>query len=243
MVARALVVGALLGFGVASLASAQGQASYRNRLLGVYDSRTGDPIEGVEVTDLLGKLTALTSATGTVSLAFLPDGETMLRIRKVGYNQKTMAVAISPVDTVPYTVLLERTATVLPTMVTKDSAVTRWSSRLLREFEERRRQGFGQFLEDSILRLYDAGSITSAIRRLSGIAINCGGGSCGAVSTRSRCRIKVYRDGMPAEPNLENHMAWNYAGVEYYNTANIPPQYNTTGNACGVLLLWTRERL
>jgi hypothetical protein len=229
---------------VAAPLAAQEAPAYRRRLLGVYDMQTGDPIEGVEVTDLLGKLTATTSATGTVSLAFLPEGETMLRIRKVGYTAKTMAVSISPVDTVPFTVLLERSAQVLPTVVTKDSAVRKWMSPGLQAFEERRRQGFGQFITDSVLRRYDSGPLTNAIRRLAGVAVNCRGSKCVAVSQRSGCPPKIFMDGAAAnENNLELFQSMNFSGVEFYTAANILPQYNMTGSGCGVLLLWSRERL
>lgn len=223
--------------------AAQETPAYRKRLLGVFDGQTGDPVEGAEVSDLFGKLTAITSASGAVSLAFLPEGETMIRIRKVGYAAKTMVVAISPIDTVPLTILLERSAQVLPTVVTKDSSVRKWRSPGLQEFEQRRRLGFGQFITDSVLRRYDSGTLTNAIRRLAGVAVNCRGSICVAVSQRARCAVKVYQDGFPiGERNLENFQTYNYSGVEYYNTATIPPQYNQTGNSCGVLLLWTRER-
>jgi hypothetical protein len=237
-----LALAVCLALAAAPLA-AQEAPGYRRRLLGVYDMQTGDPVEGAEVTDILGKLTATTSATGTVSLAFLPEGETMIRIRKVGYTAKTMAVAISPVDTLPYTVLLERSAQTLPTVVTKDSAVRKWMSPGLQAFEERRRQGFGQFITDSVLRRYDNGTLTNAIRRLAGIAVNCRGSVCVAVSTRGGCRAQIYMNGVRTnESNLENFQAMQFSGVEYYNAANVPPQYNMTGSACGVLLLWSRER-
>lgn len=230
---------------IAAPLAAQEAPAYRRRLLGVYDMQTGDPIEGAEVTDILGKLTATTSATGTVSLAFLPEGQTMLRIRKVGYTAKTMAISISPVDTVPFTVLLERSAQTLPTVVTRDSAVRKWMSPGLQAFEERRKQGLGQFITDSVLRrYYDNGTLTNAIRRLAGVAVNCRGSVCVAVSTRANCRPLIFLNGVrTGEGNLENFQAMEFSGVEYYNAASVPPQYNMTGSACGVLLLWSRERL
>jgi hypothetical protein len=81
---------------------------YRNRLLGVYDAETGDPVAGVEVADSTSGTFARTTATGTVSLLFLPDGLSTLLIRKPGYSLMRMPIVISPRDTLPITLLLTK---------------------------------------------------------------------------------------------------------------------------------------
>jgi carboxypeptidase family protein len=80
--------------------------SYRHRLLGLYDQRTGDPIAGAAVVDSASGTTALTTATGTVSLVFLPDGMSAIRIQKPGYEPLRLDVRISPSDTTPLTLTL-----------------------------------------------------------------------------------------------------------------------------------------
>src|ERR1051325_4893082 len=80
--------------------------AYRYRLLGVYDEQTGDPIEGVEVTDVVSGNSSLATSTGRVSLLFRPEGGRLVRLRKVGYAVQTMPVTISPPDTTPITVAL-----------------------------------------------------------------------------------------------------------------------------------------
>ena len=150
----------------------------------MYDSRTGDPIEGVEVRDAFSKTSALTTKTGTVSLVFLPDGGSLVQLRKVGYQPNTVFVAISPSDTVPVTTMLTPVATTLPAVVTKDSA-PRYVSPGLRDFEERRHGGFGYFIDEAELRKSDNQTMPIVIRRLAGLIVNCHGTTeCHASSSR-----------------------------------------------------------
>src|SRR4051812_17306527 len=81
--------------------------AYRNRLLGVFDVASGEPIEGVRVTDMMNHVTALTTKTGTVSLVFLPEGLSLVRVEKIGFQGQTLSVQITAEDTVPLTVLLQ----------------------------------------------------------------------------------------------------------------------------------------
>ena len=77
------------------------------RLLGVYDDRSGDPLENVAVTDSTSGTTARTTVTGTVSLGFIPPGRSTILIHKTGFVDQSMVVQISPADTAPITVVLK----------------------------------------------------------------------------------------------------------------------------------------
>ena len=59
--------------------------------------------EGTKFRDAFSKTFALTTKTGTVTLVFLPEGGTLVQLRKVGYQPNTLFVAISPSDTLPIT--------------------------------------------------------------------------------------------------------------------------------------------
>ena len=83
-------------------------AAYRNRLLGVYDESTGEPVPGVEVADSTSGTFATTTATGTVSLVFLPDGMSTLLLRKPGYTPLRFPIVISPKDTLPITLTIAK---------------------------------------------------------------------------------------------------------------------------------------
>jgi hypothetical protein len=82
--------------------------AFRARLLGVFDDITGDPISGAEVADSTSGTFAVTTSTGTVSLAFLSQGVSTVRVRKPGYVDLLVPVSISPRDTLPLTLVLSR---------------------------------------------------------------------------------------------------------------------------------------
>ena len=85
--------------------------AYRLRVLGVFDGETGEPIEGAFVTDVTTGTHAATTVTGTVSLAFLPEGGTPLRISKTGYDDLSIGVEITPEKTNPITLVMVKRRT------------------------------------------------------------------------------------------------------------------------------------
>jgi hypothetical protein len=237
----------LVSIGVQAL-GAQDLPSYRKRVLGVYDAQTGEPIEGAEVVDALAKVTALTTATGTVSLVFLPEGGTLVRIKKVGYAPQSMMVSIAPADTLPLTVLLTKSAQELPPVVTRDSAV-KYLAPVLREFEERRRNPAikGQFVTETELRRNDNSTVANIARRFSGAKVQPTKFGVELVTTRMMggCPATVYINGLmqSGRVDLDKLLVNDFAGIEFYSSpSQTPAQYNRNNGGCGVLLLWYRER-
>jgi hypothetical protein len=223
----------------------------------VYDEQSGDPIEGVEVMDVMSGTTAATARTGTVALAFLPDGGSLVRLRRVGYAPLTLPVAISPTDTAPFTILLRRSPQDLPTAVTRHSA-PRYISPGMHGFEERKRAGLGgQFVDESTLRKMDGDSMSNVLRRFHGATLNGGRfvstrkATSGPVFQAKRLgangAVAVYENGVrraaPVSIDFSKILVDDYAAVEFYAGAETYPVWiSPTNNDCGVLLLWTRER-
>jgi hypothetical protein len=256
-----MVRGIIIGIVSASLTNAaapQQIASYRHRALGVYDRATGDPVEGAGVIDVATGTTARTSATGTVDLAFLPDGGALIRVRKLGYQQLEQFVRISPADTAPVTLLLVSETTVLPAVVARDSA-SRYRGAAMKDFEARRVSGRGQFITEEFLRKHPTRSMPDLIRGFSGLTVLCtrtGFYRCEAVASRSprrpssfggvagECRFAVFIDGVSVrDPDLANLVVTDFAGIEAYTAGQqIPARFNKNGNPCGALIFWSRER-
>jgi hypothetical protein len=230
----------MLACGARGLAA---QVSSRPRLLGVFEEATGKPIEGAEIVDLKGGTTALTTETGTISLAYLPAGSTLLRVRKVGYTAQTLAVVVSPSDTAGVTVALAPVVATLPAVVTRGRQPADTVRRLeLSGFYERRQSGrapASAFITVEQLEKWKP-SLLGDLKHFTGRA-PCGdiyiNGS--RVAAGSMGRGNAYRSGIDAlvtPPEI--------AGIEIYNRAEAPSQYGGTTVTkvprCVVTLIWLK---
>lgn len=235
----------------ASAQQAPAIPGYRMRILGVFDDRTGDPVEAADIVDVLSGNVMRTSSTGTVALAFLPDGGGLVRIRKVGFEPQTMMVSISPEDTLPITVILKRVVE-LAAMTVVDSA-PRYTSSGLRGFEARRvNRASGAFVSEAEIRKEENRQLGQfLIAKVPNVVITHGRSGSLNLRRSPRCGRgadpDVYLDGvlvaMPKPVDLSHFQLTELAGIEYYpNTATAPPEFNRTSGACGALLLWSREK-
>jgi hypothetical protein len=150
------------------------------------------------------------------------------------------------------------------------SNTPRYRSARLRGFEERRKEGFGHFLDETELRKHDVSNLSTVLARIPGLRLIPYKAATYATSARSAfgsgrtwadpldkkspidCWLSVYLDGVriyntgmrnAAAPDFTKWNVSDFAGVELYlGGATIPPQYNSSDTGCGLLLLWTRER-
>jgi hypothetical protein len=129
---------------------AQTPRAVAGRLIGIYDDRTWNPLDSVEVRDLASGQSALTTSTGTVALSFVDTAGSLIRIRKIGYVPQTLFIDNSP-GLPPLMLMLVPVAKQLPAVVTIDTA-PKYSSPRLTAFEERRKTGFGYFVPEAQIR-------------------------------------------------------------------------------------------
>ena len=242
--------------GAAGIASAQAPAAAPRvrpgRLVGVYDSQSGAPLDDVTVTNALNGLSARTTATGTLSLFFVDTSGGLLRLTKIGYQPLMLVVANSDADTIPETILMEPAATRLAPVVTNARAV-RGPADTVRSLEVAgfydRRQTSGApssafQTSDKLERL----TLLSDVIRLSGrevcmsnLYINGARVSGSGVATfgRGRRPNNLRRD--PIDGLLT---AQEVLGIEMYRPSEVPAQYNVTRPPgqpdCGATLVWTK---
>lgn len=177
---------------------------YIGRLVGVFGENTGDPIDSVEVRDMITGSFAYTTRTGTMSLFFVDTGGSLIRIRKFGYTPITMFIGNSP-GLPPVTLALEPAAQRLPAVVTRDSA-RRYIGPMLSGFEQRRKTGMGYFVSEAELRKEDTRPLANVLRsRVPTLAVQdvvLPGGQRVTIAASRRanggsCPVDVFLDGVP----------------------------------------------
>jgi hypothetical protein len=212
--------------------------AWRNRLLGVYDGDTGLPIEGAQVLDVLGGWSALTTMTGTVSLAFMDSGGTLVRVRKLGYNPYTFITWLTAADSSPITVVITKMGTVLPQIVTsgRATAAARGPADTIRKLDlngyYERRQTSGApasaFLSGEKLERL---TLLSDVKSITGRDICTNNTFIDGVRTLIPSAGRALRNGidMLLTPDM-------VAAIEQYRSSEVPAQYSSMPSGGGQLL-------
>jgi hypothetical protein len=143
-------------------------------------------------------------------------------------------------------VTLERTVATLPTVNVTGRAR---DLRRLRGFEERRRQGFGTFLdEDEIARRQGALAVVDLIRGENGFVVRRDpNNQLDLVFSYRRgmpCLVDVFVDGMYVR-QVDGGVGGvvvpsEIRAVELYRGLNTPPQFQRGMPPCGAIVIWTR---
>ena len=224
------------------------QSATSVRILGVFDDATGQPLAGAEVVDLATGTKAITSATGTISLAWLAPGTTILQVRRLGFQSQMLPVSTSAADTVSVTVVLKPLAQTLPTVVTKARSPGDTVRRLeLAGFYDRRRSTgapASAFVTAEDLAKWKP-LLLSDIKSRTGRSIK---GTCDdlyldGILLSNQAQLKLlpsFKSGIDAlvEPD-------QVAGVEIYRMSEAPAQYNRRpARPCppdrNVILIWLK---
>ncbi len=232
----------------------------RTRVIGIFDSETGEPIDSAEVKDILTGLSALTTATGTVLLPMDTSGA-LLRVRKLGYNMSTVVVANGAADTIPITLVLDRVGQLMPTVVTRARGVARGPADTVRKldltgFYDRRRQGAAPpnaYISQAQIEHW-APTLMSDLTALSGRPWmwDCTIYIDGALTPIPKPNLGPGRAARNLDTGINSMLDPSMvAGIEVYRAGEVPPRYNATSAGGGamttgaehagcVTLIWTR---
>jgi hypothetical protein len=213
----------------------------------VADATTGIYLLDAEVTVDPAGSRETTDYFGDARFPGLPKGRYTVHARKIGFAPLAADVELSGRDSLEVTLLMAPiTHELAPVTVNATPP-----SSFLKEFDERRRQGKGQYITDSELRAALGSPLENILTsRLRGIMVLRS--ASGAFmpynarepnSLKGLCYISVYWNGVRitnANSRGVDIPSAFIGGIEFYNPGTIPAQYQDPGSDCGVLLLWPR---
>ena len=259
-------LGASVGL-LLSMQVAQAQAALRGI---VRADSTGRPIAGVQVLIEGTERVATTSDAGRFLLGGLPAGRRTVLFRTIGFRPFRHAVELVDRDTVWAEALLVPGAAqeLEPVVVTEHAKQPRGIG--VESFEERRRLGFGRFIDSAMIRRSEHLRVSDVLERVqSGIRlIDTGDGIHGpnahhlwAASSRRpsavwqrHCWMQVIVDGVvlysSANANPMNEppdfrrdfQVASFQAIEIYRSAaETPIEFGGPGADCGTIVLWSRR--
>jgi hypothetical protein len=211
------------------------------------------PLEGVDISIVLSTSHVATDASGRFQISAVPAGDYLLMARRLGFRPIATGVNVSPGDTARPAIMLEASAAELPTV----TIVEHKASSRLREFDERRARGDGEFFTQAQIETRNVVSIVDIIRQAKGVRVVIVGGKPLAMSARqgTGCPMQVYVDGVPlagaGPPNTPFDLNLlpspkEIMGIEIYSGPSSVPQWLpngpvSSGHRCGVIVVWTRD--
>ena len=218
------------------------------RLTGEVRQRDGRPMTAAQVHVAGSIATDTTDRTGRFQLARLPAGTQTLEVLALGYAPKRVAVDLRAgrLDTV--TVVVNEPVRTLERV----AVYGRRSSSVDRTGFLRRRDRLlgGHFLSPEDLARRNPANVADALRTVPGIIIRKQDQFTDKIFYRS-CQPTIYLDGQylrsgssTIDSNISEVVgAAELAGAEVYSAATAPAEFLPMGEACGVVVLWTRGAL
>ena len=138
------------------------------RLTGTVRDTTGAPIAGVEVSVQGTSRTATSDRAGAFQLAGLAVGTTTVTLRRVGFAPQTSIMKLDAGDNSFGVAVLTAIPRELDTVTTRANELYR-DYPLLREFDENRKKGLGQFVTRPQLEMNRGGFLTPIFTQMRGV--------------------------------------------------------------------------
>lgn len=228
-------------------------------LVAVVDDSTGTALERARVRLEARPGAWFTDRAGRAELKNVEAGTQTVEVSMPGYAMRRFPLQLAGGANEPVQVRLTPQA---DEVLLDELRVTSWGrSRLLRThgfYDRKQMGGYANFLTREEIENRKPRALLDVFRRLPGWRVVPARGRVGRrlLSNRaqgltlngSECPPDIYLDGISlgkgGETGLDDldNISWETVeGIEAYpSSASIPVQYNATGSACGVVLIWTR---
>jgi hypothetical protein len=230
---------------VASLAAAQPVARNRSGVIhGTVADTALRPIVGADVNFAGSSVRVSTDSLGRFRVVNVPAGKFILIVRNIGFRPATSEIEIGANDTLRLAFELEPTVRELSAIVVTEKNV----SPRLRDFESRRRAGFGEFFNMEDIEKAIPITVGDVLRRSKTVRVISDGLTEKALSSREWCPMAIYLDNVPLGPIDLSYLPSpkEIAAIEVYAGAATLPIWLTRGPnnskpGCGAILVWTRD--
>jgi hypothetical protein len=213
---------------------------------GTIIDREGKPIRDVEVSVAATPTSVRSDSLGKFLLASVQPGERELHVRRLAFAPATVKVEVESEDTVSVTITLSVIAQTLNAVLVRGDVAR---ARLMQDFEDRRKRGFGHFITRSDIEERHPLLLSELVRRIPGamLAPTAAGRSTLRFSRAMMgrdCPPQYWIDGvMVTGFNIDDMMPGDVEGIELYaGPSVVPPQFNNPRSSvnCGLVLIWTR---
>jgi hypothetical protein len=259
---RALLL-ALLG-----ASAAQGQQARPGLQVKVSDAETHEPLARAHAVLLDGR-GGLTDNAGSVLIGGVGEGTWVVEVTHLGHAARRVMARVPTSGAVVVEVALAPAPIALAGVATR-GVTTR--NRLLLGFYTRAQAGSGQYFTRADIERINPSQVSDLFRMVPGMVLvstslgdrpQMAGGQVGSAKTDAgvsslagggpqagagECPILYFLDGTPvaaaqgviaAEVDVRE-----VEGVEVYRrVALAPPQFRRTGDYCGVIVIWKREKI
>lgn len=198
----------------------------------------------------------VTSENGRFRILQVPAGQYLLVVRRIGFAPTSGIIDVPANDTLRLSYILSRTTNLLDTIRVRE---TRVSMRML-EFDQRRRQGQGQFVTQEEIERRGSLQTSDFMRAMRGVEISKvttrifggtqvysrrEGGGYTEQGQQNYCAMQVLLDGIVLPRNFDLDLLpppKQIAGIEVYTgPASVPAQFGGVDRRCGVVAVWTRD--
>jgi len=216
------------------------------RLSGVVLDSARAPVLEAEVTLIeagVVRRQVATDAVGQFVLGDLSASRVTVRVRRLGYEERTVDVAVGAAGQPTF---VEIIVTAVPAQLEEVPVNASMAGRL-REFYERKRQrhAFARFLDAADVRRLAPTNSSELFRSVPGITIRVAPAGGNTIRIRG-CQPTVWVDGqrLPGAELDDAVQPQDIGAIEFYpSSSGIPPQYLDPSNRlCGLILVWTRSQ-
>jgi carboxypeptidase family protein len=259
---RALPAALLCAFGAAAPLPAQETTTLAIHVVDPADA----PITGARV-ELIGtRFAALSGDSGWVRLQGVPSGPALLRVTRIGYQPVRSTVQLPSGS--PFEADVELAPSPIAVTGVTARGEPQIAGLALTGFYNRKAMGNGVFMGPEEIRRAHAHRMSDLFRHVSGLRLvplaNTGYalkatrtdmslttrrpplaprlGRPYDPTTDELCEMLTFFDGVPTVlESIDDVQLQTVGAVEVFRgPSEIPPVYNLTGSACGVVLMWSK---